>query len=118
MSLKNASVALTYNIRGAQLASGKYEYRERTTQGKVIEGEQRLFTIKKPEISKCYISMTLGEHFVNHAISDEGRPKREDGFKAYVFWRKMSETERLHFHIHKFVHDMGAEIYEYSILES
>ena len=116
--LKNASVALTYNVRGAQLTYGKYEYKERTTSGGLLEEDRRLFYIKRPAYSHCFVNTTLHESFVNFAISEESRPRREDSFRAFTFWRKMTETERLHWHIAKYVGDMGSSDYTYQILEA
>lgn len=117
MSIKNASVALTYKVAGAQLSLGKYEYKERTTSGSVLPEDQRLFATKHPVDSDCYKIVNLHEVFVNNAIhSEDGRPKRVGNYKAYTFWLRMSEEERLHFHIAKFVHDMGGYEYKYQIL--
>jgi hypothetical protein len=118
MSLKNSTVTLTYQLGGVQTTYGSYEYKERTSSGNILEEDQRLFTLKQPTYSDCHMRVLLGEAFVNYAISDEGRPRRGGNFKAYTFWRRMSETERLHFHIYKYVHDMSGEHFDYQIQEA
>jgi hypothetical protein len=118
MSLKNSTVVLTYDIGGTQTTYGSYEYRERTSSGNILDEDQRLFVLKQPTYSDCFIRVTLGEAFVNHAISDEGRPRREGNNKAYTFWRRMSEAEKIHFHIRKYVQDMNGEHFDYQIQES
>ena len=114
--LKNAIVTLTYHLGGAILTYGKYDYKERSSNGSIIDEDRRLFYTKRPTYSKCYMKVTLRETFVNLAISDEGRPKRGDSFKAFTFWRKMTQTERLHWHIAKYAGDMGSSDYDYQIL--
>jgi len=117
MSLKNSSVILTYNVGGMQTSYGRYDYRERTTSGSILEEDQRFIIKKEPEYSDCYKRINLSEAFVNHAISDEGRPERHGNYKAYTFWRKMSQTQRLAFHIDRYVKSMGGSNYTYDILE-
>lgn len=114
--VRNSTVILLYFISGQQLSYGVYEYKERTTSGKIIEENQRLFTINKPEYSNCFKKVHLGTSFVNNAISIESRPKRDEHFKAYVYWKTMSEEERLHYHIQKYVDDNNALDYNYTIL--
>jgi len=115
--LKNATVALTYYIKGAITNLGKYDYKERSTSGSILEEYRRLFTSKYPAYSKCYKKVNLSEAFVNHALSKEGRPKRGDSFHAYTFWRCMTPVEKLHWHIAKFTGDMGSSDYSYQIQE-
>lgn len=117
MSLKNSSVTLSYPIAGVLTTYGSYEYKERTSSGNILEEDQRLFILKQPTYSTCTKRVLLSEAFVNHAISDEGRPRREGNFKAYTFWRRMSEAERLHYHILNYVRGMGGEHFEYNIHE-
>jgi hypothetical protein len=112
MSLKNATVVLTYAVEGSLASPGAYEYKERTTSGSILPEDQRLFIIRRSEDCKCFQTVHLTEAFVNWAISDEGRPSRRDGgfkaFKAYTFWRRMSDMQRLNYHIAKYVADMNA----------
>jgi hypothetical protein len=115
--IKNATVVLTYKIDGALTHAGKYEYKERTTSGNMIEEDQRLFTLKDPQNSECYKRVTLSEAFVNHAISEEARPTRAQDIKTYTFWRKMSNANRLAYYVAKYVSDMGGTEYSYNILE-
>lgn len=116
--LENASVSLTYRIEGTLKSRGKYEYRERTSNGNVISDEERLFTKERPKFNDSSVTVTLNEDFVNMAISEEGRPKRNQSNKAFTFWNKWTEKERLHWHINKYVMDRGGHEYKYQILEA
>ena len=113
--MEDLSVVLKLDIPGQQVSYGKYEYKERTTKGSVLPEDQRLFTIKKVENSDCYRKVILSNSFCRYAISDEARPTRNDNYKAYVFWRKMSTRERLLFHIAKYVSDCNASTYKFEI---
>jgi hypothetical protein len=118
MNLKNAQVILTFPVLGAIATPGSYEYKERTTTGNVLPEDQRLFIARKCETCPCHQRIQLGDAFVNWAISDDARPKRDNGFKsykAYTFWRKWNSEERLIYHIAKYAIDMGATEYEYTI---
>jgi hypothetical protein len=114
--IKNSTVVLTYKLLGTLIAYGRYEYKERTSSGKILDESQRLFISKSPEYSNCYKKVTLSSLFVNTAISIKSRPDREENFKAYVYWKTMSEEDRLHYYIHKYVMDNNATEYDYMIL--
>jgi hypothetical protein len=114
--LKNATVALSYRMAGAQLTYGKYEYKERTTNGSLLEEDRRLFVTKRPKYSECTMTVNLSESFVNNAISDDARPDREESFRAFSMWRKFTEVERLHWHIAKYVMDCGSSDFKYQII--
>jgi hypothetical protein len=121
MSLKNASVVLTIVIDGALALPGSYEYREKTTSGNILAENQRLFIIRKSKNCDCYKRVTLGESFVNYAISDDARPDKEGGFKAFkahTYWKKMDDVQRLNYHVAKYASDMGAINYTFLINEA
>ena len=120
MSLRNATVILTYKLEGSIASPGSYDYRERTTSGSVLPESQRLFIVREPKNSDCYQRVHLCEAFVNWAISDDGRPGKKGGFKdfkAHTFWRRMGELQRLTYHVIKYAHDMGATEYTFEINE-
>ena len=121
MSLKNASVILTYKLVGSLASPGRYDWKERTSSGGIIPEDQRLFIIKEAEECDCFQRTTLSEAFVNWAISDEARPERKNlgykNLKAFTFWRKMNDTQRLAYHVAKFASDLGAHDYEYTVNE-
>ena len=114
--LENSTIVIIFPIPGALLTYGKYDYKERTTSGKIITPEQRLFTIVHPVYDNCYKRIILSEKFVNNAISMKSRPKRTDNFKAYTYWKVMSEYDRLQYHIQKYVSDNNSDRYDYIIL--
>lgn len=118
MSLKNATVSLSYRVQGALLNHGQYEYKERTTAGGLLEEDRRLFVTKRPIYSDCHMMVNLSEAFVNHAIDDESRPDREESLKAHGMWRKMTDAERLQWYIAKYVENFGSSDYSYQILEA
>lgn len=119
MSLKGASVLLIMKLEGAIAIPGSYEYKEKTTSGSILPEEQRLFTIREVQDCECTKKTVLGEKFVNFAISDEGRPERREhsfkSFKAHTFWRKMSDIQKLNYHVAKYAADMGATNYTFLI---
>jgi hypothetical protein len=116
--LKNSTVSLSFKINGVITKYGQYDYRERTTGGSILPEDQRLFVINRPQYSDCYKRVQLTEFFVNHAISDDARPDKNDNFKAFTFWRKMTDEQRLEFGIAKYVADMGGVGYNFQILEA
>ena len=117
MDLKNASVVLIFKILGSQLSYGKYEYRERTTSGNLLSEDRRLFVIEPRVLSDCHKQVNFSERFVNHAISEEGRPHRNENFKAHTFWRRFTQEQKLGYHIAKYVGDMYGEDYSFNIQE-
>lgn len=121
MSLKNSTVILTYEVLGSLALPGQYEYKERTSTGSILPEDQRLFTTRKSKDCECFVRVTLNEAFVNHAISEEGRPDRNRGgfkdFKAHTFWRKWSDTQRLNYHVAKYATDMNAVNYTFNVNE-
>lgn len=114
--LENSIIVIIFPIPGVLISHGKYEYRERTTSGKIITPEQRLFTIVHPVHDNCYKKVILPEKFVNYAISMKSRPRRGDNFKAYTYWNVMSEYDRLQYHIQKYVNDNNSDRYDYVVL--
>jgi len=121
MSLRNATVVLTYEVEGSLAVPGSYEYKERTTSGNILPEEQRLFIIRRSENCPCFMRVRLGETFVNWAISEDGRPSRKDGgfraYKAYTFWLKMNDVQKLNYHVGKYALDMGATSFDFIINE-
>lgn len=118
MNLTNATVTLTYQLGGVLTSRGCYEYKERTTKGSVLPEDQRLFLVKRATYSNCFKKTELGEAFVNHAISNFSQPTIGESYQAHIHWKKMSDKERLEFHIGKFVYDMNSFEYEYQIHEA
>jgi hypothetical protein len=118
MSLKNASVALSYQLPGSLKSPGQYDYQERTSKGNIIDDKQRLFVKEAPLYNDCHQVVNLCESFVNHAISVESRPRRNQSFRAFTFWNRMTEEERLKWHIARYVSDMNATEYKFEILMS
>ena len=117
MNLYNATVSLTYKLSGAIVSLGCYDYKERTSGGGIIPENQRLFVSKKPEYSECYKRVELNEKFVNWAISDEARPEKESNYKAFTFWLKMNDFERLLYHIIQYVRNFSDKEFTYHINE-
>jgi hypothetical protein len=114
--LKNSTVILSFKLPGTLISYGRYEYHERTTSGKILDESQRLFISKIPIYSNCYKRVELSSTFVNMAISIKSRPRRDENFKAYVYWNTMSEEDRLHYYICKYINDNNAFEYDYMIL--
>ena len=116
MQVKNAKVALSYDIAGSQLLRGEYKYVERTNNGDLIPEGQRLRTLRPSKDSPAKIRLVLSEEFVNHAISPNGLKEGKHSYKIEKLWSKMTPEYRLKYMISKFVDDRGGGKYEYSIL--
>jgi hypothetical protein len=117
MSLKGATVVLTMRLQGDQLNYGKYDYREKTTTGSILEADQRLFITKKAKYSDCNKVVHLGEAFTGYALSEDGRPKKDHNFKAYTFWRKMTDAEKIAYHVSKYVGDANGIGFTFNIID-
>jgi len=114
MNPNETKVVLSYHIVGAQLQYGEYNYIEKTSSGDMLPESRRLRIIKEPVYDPCIKKIVLGPEFVKHALSS--RPHYTENFEVYKRWGKMSDEQRLDYHIRKFVYDQGATKYEYEII--
>lgn len=64
-------------------------------------GKKRRKNFKIPSEAKQQIR--LGEVFIQHSSSIEGRPSLRSNFNAYANWKKYSFKERLEYHIKELV---------------
>lgn len=109
MDYTNVEVALTISDRGAQATRGSYEFKQTghgfEKVGNVMEKYPvgTLVTTKLPKMHNCFRSTTLNSSFVNWAISDDARPKRQVSAR---YWKNLSKKNRLVYHINKYVDDL------------
>jgi len=116
MNLTNAKVALSYSVTGAHLLYGEYKYFEKNQKGELLPENNRLRIKKQPVESDCRIVITLGEQFVNHAISVKGIPYGEKYYKTAKAWKHLSDEQKLNFHVSKYVEDVGGKEFSYSVI--
>lgn len=102
MITNESRVALTYNVGGALLSTREKEPKS---------GE----TIIKNRYSQCQIRINLDTDFVQNAVSvKEGRPDRNRYSAVFGRWFKMSNRQRLEWHLYNLVasRDGGGMKYE------
>ena len=122
MNYKNTEVALTVKLRGAQALRGAYNFNQKGLAfEKDVNGNIHKFPIGTLETAKprtfheCTLTVTLKNDFVNWAITDEARPKKELSARD---WAKKGSEARLNYHIRKYVDDLyGDTKFDFEILE-
>ena len=116
MQIKDAEVALTVEIRGAQASRGRYNFSPKMDEnGKPMMGTYqktdgtkdnfplgRVETVEHRKFHKSSQHTVLNNKFVQHAISDEGKPYK----MGRSLWHRLSKKQRLEFHIKKYAQDM------------
>ena len=128
MNLDNAEIALSIDLQGALASRGhntiepKLDENGKPVMLKAIGTNNKVSTypavtlksIKQAVFHQAAKSVTLGERFVQHAISSKGKPHTID--KAA--WNNMSQKKRLISSIKEYARDMypGCS-YTYTIIE-
>jgi len=100
---KNSRVVVSFKIKGTLLKRGKYHNHN----GRTLE---------RPIYSDCKRRTTLTERFVQHSISRESRPSRYQSFDAYISWYRMTEEQRLVWHIGNYVRATSGLQFEYELI--
>lgn len=130
MQYENAEVLLTVKTEGAIALRGDYKAEAKTDEktGKPIYSLERnmsgelvkeqvfnLRTKRLPLHHECNQQITLNNQFVKWAMSDDARPRKVSA----PWWKKLSNKNRIIFHVNKYVEDMFGKGYEftYTILE-
>ena len=127
MQLKNAEVALTVEIRGAQASRGRYIFTPKLDENKkpmlgIFTGSNgkksnfplgKLDYVQPRRFHKASHYTVLNNKFVQHAISEEGKPEK----MGKTRWYRMPAVDRLKLHVTKYAKDMfpGCE-FKYSII--
>jgi len=127
MNYKNAEILLSVTLAGKLTSRGKYNAVnkldengkkvvaiERNSAGAIEKNEViKLQTVQLPSYAEASSNTKLGTAFVNHAISEDGRPKTISA----GMWNKMKPSVRLNLHVKKYAEDMypGCE-YTYEVI--
>ena len=83
-----------------------------------------LQTIKRAEYEKATQQVTLGTQFVRHALTVPEKPEnmswgrwlRTPLGKLYQDWKKLTNEQKIAFHVQQYVMDMNGEDYSYEII--
>lgn len=113
MNYENAEIHLSINLQGGIASRGNYEFKQSGYSWEKVDGKMEktpigtLKTTVLPKNHECFKSTTLRSQFVNWAISDDARPKREMSAK---YWKNLSAKNRLKFHINKYVESTHGDV--------
>jgi len=127
---KDSKISLSYVLAGESLVkAGVYETAKVLvvngfTDNEVFKELQPMRTIKRAEYSKATNSTTLGNSFVQMALEV---PKKPEGVNYHRWlrtpmgkisqqWKRMSDEQKVTFHVEQFVHDMGGEEYSFEFI--
>ena len=127
---KDNSISLTYTLGGETLIrSGVYTVADVTVKNPFTKNEVFILnkpsqTIKKAEYNKAAQQVTLSSSFIEMALE---RPVKPDGMsfqrwlrtplgQLYQNWNKLSDEQKVKFHVEQYVIDMGSEDYSYEII--
>jgi len=127
---KDNSISLTYTLGGETLIrSGVYTVADVTVKNPFTKNEVFILnkpsqTIKKAEYNKATQQVTLSSSFIEMALE---RPVKPDGMsfqrwlrtpmgKLYQNWNKLSDEQKVKFHVEQYVIDMNSEDYSYEII--
>jgi hypothetical protein len=83
-------ILLTINLEGGLTQISKIVKNKKS-------GKKSRKNFKIPSLVRHKIS--LGEEFIKHSMSLDGRPGVRQNFNVYANWKKMKPKERLEFHI-------------------
>ena len=127
---KDSQISLTYVLQGEYLLNkGIYTTADVTVKNpnsrkEVFITNKPLQTIKRAEYEKATQQVTLSSNFIEMALE---RPEKPEGMsfqrwlrtpmgKLYQNWNKLSDEQKINFHIEQYVMDMGGEDYSYEII--
>jgi hypothetical protein len=128
MKYTDAEISLTVSAEGCLSLRGKYEAHQKLDDnGNVVFAIERnarneiernpvfqLKTIQLPKYHECTVGTKLNNRFVQWALSNESKPRT----LSAGYWNRMSDRQRLHFHVTKYVSDLyGDAKFNYTILE-
>ena len=126
----NSQISLTYTLRGESLiSSGVYKSAEvnvfrQFTKDEVFKVNKSMQTIKQAVYSKAVCNVNLSTAFVKMALEIPKKPN-DMNFHAWLRtplgraaqnWKKLSDEQKVEFHIEKYVSDIEGEEYSYKIL--
>lgn len=130
MMNKDSQISLTYVLQGEYLLNkGIYTTANVTVKNPNSRKEmfitnKPLQTIKRAEYEKATQQVTLSSGFIEMALE---RPEKPEGMsfqrwlrtplgQLYQNWNKLSDEQKIKFHVEQYVIDMGGEDYSYEII--
>lgn len=130
MMNKDSQISLTYVLQGEYLLNkGIYTTANVTVKNpnsrkEVFITNKPLQTIKRAEYEKATQQVTLSSGFIEMALE---RPEKPEGMsfqrwlrtplgQLYQNWNKLSDEQKIKFHVEQYVIDMGGEDYSYEII--
>ena len=129
MNYKNAEILLTITLggrlrsRGEVVANQKIDEKGNKMSGKYVNEATKqveryplvtLKTSKPAEYHNATQTVHLGNPFVRHALSMDGKPSNMGKTK----WNSLSQKEKLDYHVHKYVQEVhGSVKSSYEVLD-
>lgn len=127
---KDSQISLTYVLQGEYfLNKGIYTTADVTVKNpnsrkEVFITNKPSQTLKRAEYDKATQEVNLNNSFIEMALE---RPSKPDGMsfqrwlrtpmgKLYQNWNKLSDEQKVNFHVEQYVMDMGGEDYSYEII--
>ena len=127
---KDSQISLTYVLQGEYLLNkGIYTTADVTVKNpnsrkEVFITNKPSQTIKRAEYEKATQQVTLSSSFIEMALE---RPEKPEGMsfqrwlrtplgQLYQNWNKLSDEQKIKFHVEQYVIDMGGEDYSYEII--
>ena len=130
MISKESKIFLTYNVGGEYLKqSGKYTSADVSvinpfTKNEVFKLNKPSQTLQRAVYEKATQQVTLGNQFIRQALTVPEKPKnmswgrwlRTPLGKLYQDWKKLTNEQKIAFHVQQYVMDMNGEDYSYEII--
>lgn len=130
MISKESQISLTYTVGGEYLLrQGKYTSADVSvtnpfSKNEVFKLNKPSQTIERAVYEKTVQQVTLGTQFVRHALTVPEKPDnmswgrwlRTPLGKLYQDWKKLSDAQKIAFHVQQYVIDMNGEDYSYEII--
>ena len=127
---KESKISLSYILAGECLSrKGVYTsadvfVKNPFTKSELFKVNKPSKTIIQPIYSKATQYVTLGTSFIQNALA---QPKKPDGMNWHYWlktplgkvaqnWKKLSDKQKIQFHIEQYVADMGGEEFSYEII--
>ena len=127
---KDSRISLSFLEAGESLSMlGVYKTAEiyvknAFTKNEVFKINKPMKVIKKPEYAKSTTHVTLYSMFVEKALE---HPKKPEGVNYHRWlrtplgrisqgWKKLTDEQKLKFHVEQYVFDMGGEDYKFEII--
>lgn len=127
---KDSKISLSYVLAGESLVkagvyqTAKINVSNGFTPKEIFRLIHPMRTIERAVYSKASVSTTLNSFFVEGALESPKKPKnmlwhiwlRTPLGRISQQWKKMSDEQKLNFHVGQYVIDMGGEEYTFKII--